>query len=87
MKKKPLLLASALAMLLASVGCTRYWCEHHGYYPTAPYQGQPCCVPCCPPCAPAATGYVAPAPAPAAGWNTPYGNTAYNNNCSCPPPH
>jgi hypothetical protein len=69
------LLAAALAILLTSVGCTRYWCEHHGYYPSAPAACQPCCVPCCP-CAPASTGYAAPA------WNAPAAAPA---TC-CPPP-
>ena len=54
---KRLLLAAALAIVLTSAGCTRSWCEHHGYYPAQPYQ-QPCCVPCCPP----AGGGYAPAP-------------------------
>ena len=75
MMGKRLFLAAALAILLTSMGCTRYWCEHQGYYPTPPCQ-QPCCAPCCPP---AATGY---APAVQQGyWNQPAGN------CSCPPPH
>ncbi len=35
MMGKRLFLAAALAILLTSMGCTRYWCEHQGYYPTA----------------------------------------------------
>ncbi|HEY7309309.1 MAG TPA: hypothetical protein VH643_08140 [Gemmataceae bacterium] len=81
---KRLFLAATLATLLASMGCTRCWCERHGYYP--PQQAAaPCCVPCCPPCAPgpAAVGY---APAPPA-WNAPAAAVpASSGACCCPPP-
>jgi len=71
--------AAALAALLTSMGCTRTWCEHHGYYPAVPATAgcQPCCVPCCPAPAPATT--YAPPPAQSY-WNTPPA-------CTCPPPH
>ena len=78
MSGKRLLLAAALAILMASAGCTRYWCEHRGYYPAAP-ACQPCCVPCCP-CGPATTGYAAPA------WNAPAAVAAPAAGCCCPPP-
>ena len=79
MTGKRLGLAAALAILLTSAGCTRSWCEHHGYYPPqgypATYQQPGCC--CCPTPVPP-TNY---APPPAT-WNSP----GYTNGCACPPP-
>jgi hypothetical protein len=75
MMRKRIYLSAMWAVLLASAGCTRNWCEHHGYYPAPPpgYAAQGC-VPCCP--APAA-GYVAPV----SGWNAPAAVPAQ----TCPP--
>jgi hypothetical protein len=74
MAGKRLWLLAALTISLGSAGCTRNWCEHHGYAPASAYQPNTCCVPVCQ-CAPTAPAY--PQPAVATNWQAP---------CTCPPP-
>ena len=81
MMRRRIWLSAVLATLVSSLGCTRCWCERHGYYPApAPAAYQPC-VPCCP-CGPAPAGYAAPAPA----WNAPAAAPAGGYAPCCPPP-
>lgn len=78
MSGKRLLFAAVLVILMTSTGCTRYWCEHHGYYPSGPAACAPCCVPCCPT---APSGYAAPAPS----WNAPVAAAPAAGGCCCVP--